>query len=112
MKRPLATASLLAFRILAIVERHERTGTAMSPELCGAVRSHLVVLAEQALALEAVTRAVDLLGEREFAATVTALPVADRRAIARSALRRVEGNVIRLPVARVDQDMRPGGDAA
>ena len=99
MSRPVSPdiqASTLVFAIADLVAEHQQLERPISPALCGEMHEGLVRIAEHVMALEAVARSAGLFTEREMTAVVTSLSVGERRALARSALRRAEGKIVPL----------------
>lgn len=94
-------ASELVFGVVECLAEHEQLAQPLSPELCGELCAGLLDIAEHVMRLEAIARSAGVLEPRDFAAAVRRLPTADRQAIARAALARAEGNVVRFPAARV-----------
>lgn len=116
MSRDIVASSLL-FDVIDCLHDHEKAERPLPADLCSHLCAGLRDIAEHVMALEAVARAADLLGERDFKAAVTSLSVADRRALARSAMRRANGAVVPFPsrvagtVLGSSRDV-DGGDAA
>lgn len=84
-------ASDLLFATTELLAEYERLGREVPAALCGDVCAGLRDITEHVMGLEAMVRAIDLLGDRDFRAAVTSLPVAARRALAQDALARAGG---------------------
>ena len=87
-------ASELLFATTELLAEHQQLGQDVSPALCGDVCAGLRDITEHVMALEAMVRAIDLLGDSDFRAAVTSLPVAERRALAQDALARAGGSTV------------------
>ena len=89
-------ASSLLFATTELIAEHEQLCRPIPPALCGDIVAGLQDITQHVMALEALIRSIDLLGDRDFRAAVTSLPLAERRALAQDALARSGSSTLRL----------------
>lgn len=90
--------STLLFGIADCLTEHEQLGKPLPLDLVADFAAGLQVITQHVMALEAVARAVNVLGQQEYMRAVRTLSTADRRTLAQAALRKSRGgNVVKLP---------------